>query len=65
MPGHSSGEGGIRTFIYTDRPVYRPGDIVYFKGIVRNYKKQRLSDSHRIRNGESTDRGREYCGVRH
>ena len=32
------GEGGIRTFIYTDRPVYRPGDIVYFKGIVRNYK---------------------------
>ncbi|MCP4129445.1 MAG: alpha-2-macroglobulin [bacterium] len=32
------GTGGVRTFIYTDRPIYRPGDEVFFKGIVRNYK---------------------------
>jgi alpha-2-macroglobulin len=25
----------FRSYIYTDRPVYRPGDKVYFKGIVR------------------------------
>jgi uncharacterized protein YfaS (alpha-2-macroglobulin family) len=31
------GEGGIRTYIYTERPVYRPGDTVYFKGIVRQF----------------------------
>jgi uncharacterized protein YfaS (alpha-2-macroglobulin family) len=32
-------EGGIKSYLYTDRPVYRPGDTVYFKGIVRNFKK--------------------------
>ncbi|TGL60872.1 alpha-2-macroglobulin family protein [Leptospira sarikeiensis] len=31
------GEGGPRAYLYTDRPVYRPGDTVYFKGIVRNF----------------------------
>ncbi|EIE02554.1 alpha-2-macroglobulin family protein [Leptospira licerasiae] len=31
------GEGGPRAYMYTDRPVYRPGDTVYFKGIVRNF----------------------------
>ncbi|MDX1412747.1 MAG: Ig-like domain-containing protein [Candidatus Promineifilaceae bacterium] len=24
------------TYLYTDRPIYRPGDTVYFKGIVRD-----------------------------
>ncbi len=33
------GSGGIRTFLYTERPVYRPGDRVFFKGIVRDFKK--------------------------
>ena len=23
------------SYLYTDRPIYRPGDTVYFKGIVR------------------------------
>jgi uncharacterized protein YfaS (alpha-2-macroglobulin family) len=32
------GEGGVRVFIYTDRPVYRPGDTVCFKGAVRNFQ---------------------------
>src|SRR5581483_12140609 len=27
--------GDVRTYFYTDRPVYRPGQRVYFKGIVR------------------------------
>lgn len=30
-----SAETDTRIFIYTDRPVYRPGDTVKFKGIVR------------------------------
>lgn len=30
-----SRESSTRIFIYTDRPVYRPGDTVQFKGIVR------------------------------
>lgn len=28
-------EQSIYAYIYTDRPIYRPGDTVYFKGIVR------------------------------
>ncbi|MDY7078457.1 MAG: Ig-like domain-containing protein [Chloroflexota bacterium] len=31
-----SGEGGDSTaYVYSDRPIYRPGQTVYFKGIVR------------------------------
>jgi alpha-2-macroglobulin len=26
----------LRTYIYTDKPLYRPGQTVYFKGVVRN-----------------------------
>ena len=32
------GEGGIRVYMYTERPVYRPGDTVYFRGVVRNFR---------------------------
>lgn len=33
---HDSGpEPDIYAYIYTDRPIYRPGDTVYYKGIVR------------------------------
>jgi alpha-2-macroglobulin len=28
-------QGEYRTYLYTDRPVYRPGQVVNFKGIVR------------------------------
>ncbi len=28
-------DGNLRSYIYTDRPVYRPGQKVYFKGILR------------------------------
>jgi len=41
------GEGGVRAFIYTDRPVYRPGDQVSFKGIVRNFS----GDDYRVTSG--------------
>ena len=27
-----------RIFMYTDRPIYRPGDEVHFKGIIRTLK---------------------------
>lgn len=39
------GEGGVRTYIYTERPVYRPGDTVYFKGIVRQFSNDDYSVS--------------------
>jgi uncharacterized protein YfaS (alpha-2-macroglobulin family) len=29
------GEPSFFTYLYTDRPIYRPGDTVYFKGIMR------------------------------
>ena len=32
----TSPEQAIYAYIYTDRPIYRPGDTVYFKGIVRD-----------------------------
>lgn len=44
------GEGGVRAFIYTDRPVYRPGDQVFFKGIVRNFS----DDDYRLSSGGGT-----------
>ena len=31
------GRGGTRLYIYTDRPIYRPGDQVYFKAIARDF----------------------------
>jgi alpha-2-macroglobulin len=34
-PYGGSEEGEYRTYLYTDRPVYRPGQVVNFKGIVR------------------------------
>jgi hypothetical protein len=33
--GYGGGEGNHRVYLYTDRPVYRPGHEVYYKGIVR------------------------------
>lgn len=44
------GEGGIRTYIYTDRPVYRPGDTVSFKGIVRSF----AGDDYSVKGGNAT-----------
>lgn len=35
------GAGGPRAYIYTDRPIYRPGDTVYFKAILRNFENGR------------------------
>lgn len=39
----SGREAPLFAYIYTDRPIYRPGDTVYFKGIVRqpNYGRYR------------------------
>ncbi|MGH9822166.1 MAG: MG2 domain-containing protein, partial [Blastocatellia bacterium] len=33
----SGNGGGTVGYIYTDRPIYRPGQTVYFKGIVRQF----------------------------
>jgi uncharacterized protein YfaS (alpha-2-macroglobulin family) len=33
-PGYS-GDERLRVFVYTERPIYRPNQVVYFKGIVR------------------------------
>jgi uncharacterized protein YfaS (alpha-2-macroglobulin family) len=35
LPGSGNSEDGLRLFGYTERPVYRPGDEVHFKGILR------------------------------
>ncbi|MBI9051437.1 MAG: Ig-like domain-containing protein [Anaerolineaceae bacterium] len=35
---NSSPYDSLRSYIYTDRPIYRPGQTVYFKGVVRNDK---------------------------
>lgn len=32
---HGSGEKRLKSYIYTDRPVYRPEQTVHFKGIIR------------------------------
>ncbi|MES0489325.1 MAG: MG2 domain-containing protein [Leptospirales bacterium] len=32
------GKGGTRSIIYTDRPIYKPGHEVQFKGVVRNFQ---------------------------
>lgn len=32
---------GVRSFFYTDRPLYRPGDVVEFKGLVRRLVEDR------------------------
>ena len=39
-------EQDIYAYIYTDRPIYRPGDTVYYKGIVRdtNFGRYTLPD---------------------
>ncbi|BDI34459.1 hypothetical protein CCAX7_65100 [Capsulimonas corticalis] len=33
--GAAYSAGAMRSFVYTERPIYRPGQTVYFKGIVR------------------------------
>lgn len=33
----------LKVYLYTDRPIYRPGQTVYFKGIVRSVKDGRYS----------------------
>lgn len=42
----SGPEQAIYAYIYTDRPIYRPGDTVYYKGIVRdtNFGRYTLPD---------------------
>src|SRR5690606_17167537 len=39
-------EQAIYAYIYTDRPIYRPGDSVFYKGIVRdtNFGRYALPD---------------------
>jgi hypothetical protein len=47
---NSSPEDPIFVYIYTDRPIYRPGDTVYYKGIVRstNFGRYALPDLEEI-----------------
>ena len=36
LPGYYGGDETLRGFVYTDRPIYRPGQKVLGKGVVRN-----------------------------
>lgn len=52
--------GGYRplfTYIYTDRPIYRPGDTVYFKGILReaNFARYNLPEPQTLRLNVATN----------
>lgn len=38
--GDEGGEGNLRGYVYTDRPIYRPGHTVFFKGILRSVDEQ-------------------------
>ena len=46
IPASSGQASDNFAYIYTDRPIYRPGDTVYFKGIVRddNYGRYALPE---------------------
>lgn len=37
------GEESLRAYVYTDRPIYRPGQMVYFKGALRDDDDARYS----------------------
>ena len=51
------GEGGVRAYIYTDRPVYRPGDEVQFKGVVRNFSSSYKTVSGKAKANVYTEKG--------
>jgi uncharacterized protein YfaS (alpha-2-macroglobulin family) len=34
---------GLRTYLYSDRPIYRPGDTIYFRAVVRQAQNGRYS----------------------
>jgi uncharacterized protein YfaS (alpha-2-macroglobulin family) len=64
LNNRSSDERPMFAYIYTDRPIYRPGDLIHYKGIVRdaNYGRYRIptpqtveltlaADSFRIEDG--------------
>lgn len=44
------GDGGVRVFLYTERPVYRPGDTIQFKGVVRQFR----DNEYRLAGGAGT-----------
>ncbi len=47
LQGTTSDEAPTFAYIYTDRPIYRPGDTIYYKGIVRaaNYGRYTLPEA--------------------
>jgi hypothetical protein len=40
--GEGEGRGDLTSYVYTDRPVYRPGHTVHIKGVVRKKKGDEL-----------------------
>ncbi|MBN1874880.1 MAG: Ig-like domain-containing protein [Anaerolineae bacterium] len=49
--GGGIGSEDYRAYVYTDRPIYRPGQTVYFKGVIRseNDAEYRLPDTASVR----------------
>lgn len=50
---------GIKTFIYTDRGIYRPGDTVYISFIARN-DKESFPENHPIKINVYSPRGKKF-----
>ncbi len=48
----NEGQGEYRVHAYTDRPIYRPGQLIQFKGIVRQLKAPYLDNSKPLSNPE-------------
>lgn len=44
LPFNPSGPS-VNTYLYTERPIYRPGDTVHFRGVVRQAYNGRYSDA--------------------
>ncbi|TAF33777.1 MAG: alpha-2-macroglobulin family protein [Cytophagales bacterium] len=38
LSGYDEAQGGYQTFVYAERDLYRPGETINFKSIVRNYR---------------------------
>ncbi len=68
LPGDSAqnNQAQIKGYIYTERPVYRPGQTVFFKGVIRQQHGEgyRLPDAGDVQITIKDDNDKEICSSR-